>query len=190
MSTKIDTKGQLVVRATELIAGTSKHLTNATNIALLGSSFTPAEVTTKLQSLVTLRNDVNTAKAATRAKVTLEAASRPALRTFLSAYVTFLKAAYGSTPDVLADFGIRPKVRVPLTVEAKAAATAKRAATRAARHTMGTNQKKVVKGDVAGVVVTPIHAPPPIAPTLVTPGPTMPTTPAPSGAVPVPKPAG
>jgi hypothetical protein len=33
---------------------------------------------------------------------------------------------------------------------------AKRAATRAARHTMGPKQKKAVKGDVTGVVVTPV----------------------------------
>jgi len=72
---------------------------------------------------------------------------------------------------VLADFGIQPpKVRVPLTVEAKAAAAAKRAATRAARHTMGSQQKKAVKGDVTGIVMTPITAAPPTV-----------TTPAPAG---------
>jgi hypothetical protein len=49
-------------------------------------------------------------------------------------------------------------VRTPLTVEAKAAAAAKRASTRAARHTLGTKQKKAIKGDVTGVLVTPITA--------------------------------
>ncbi len=87
----------------------------------------------------------------------------PALRTFMSALVTFIKAGYGGQPDVLADFGIQtPKARAPLTVEARAAASAKRAATRAARNTMGSKQKKGVKGTVVGVTVTPGTAPPPI----------------------------
>jgi hypothetical protein len=72
-----------------------------------------------------------------------------------------VKAAHGTSPEALAAFGLHPKARVPLTVEAQAAAIAKRAATRAARHTMGSRQKKAVKGDVTGVVVTPIFAPAP-----------------------------
>jgi hypothetical protein len=175
MATTIDSKGQVVVLANQLIAGTAKHLTSTTHIALLGSSFTAADVTAKLQSLVTLRSDVNAAKAATQAKIALETASMPALRTFMSAFVTFLKAAYGGSPDVLADFGIQPKPRAPLTVEAKAAAAAKRAATRAARHTMSPKQKKGIKGDVTGVLVTPVTATPPIAPKPATPATTTPT---------------
>ena len=113
----------------------------------------------------------------------------PALRTFMSAFVAYLKAAYGSSPDVLADFGISRKARTPLTVDAKAAAAAKRAATRAARHTMGTTQKKAVKGDVTGVTVTPITAPPPIVPKPTPPAPATPPTPAVSPAA-APKPTG
>src|SRR5207253_462392 len=67
-----------------------------------------------------------------------------------------VKAAHGSEPDVLADFGVHPKPRTPPTVEAKAAATAKRAATRAARHTMGARKKAGIKGDVIGVTVVPV----------------------------------
>jgi hypothetical protein len=46
----------------------------------------------------------------------------------------------------LADFGLNPKkARTPLTIEEKAAAAAKRKATRAARHTMGSKQKVVTQ---------------------------------------------
>ena len=169
-------KGQVVVFAKQLIAGNEKHLTSATQVALLGSSFTPAEITAKLQSLVDLRTDVDAAKASTKAKLAAETANMPALRTFMSAYVSYVKAAYGTSPDVLADFGINPKARAPLTVEAKAAAVAKRTATRAARHTMGTQQKKAIKGDVTGVLVTPITAAPPTVA-----APSSPTRPATSG---------
>ena len=131
----------MVTLTQQLIAGTAKHLTGTTQVQLVGSSFTPADITTKLQSIVTLQSDVDAAKAATKAKLTTQTANMPALRTFESAYVAYLKAAYKGSPDVLADFGIQPsKIRAPLTVQAKAAAAAKRAATRAARHTMGSQQ--------------------------------------------------
>ena len=157
-----------------MIAGTEKHLTSATPVPLLGGSFTPAQITTELQSLVTLRADVDASKASTTAKIASEATQMPALRAFMSAFESFLKGAFGSSPDVLADFGITRKSRAPLTVEAKAAAAAKRASTRAARHTMGSKQKLAVVGDVTGVVVTPVRAPAPTVPTRSSP--TVPAT--------------
>jgi hypothetical protein len=88
----------------------------------------------------------------------------------MSATTAYVKAAYGNSPDVLADFGIQTKARVPLTVDAKLTAAAKRAATRAARHTMGKRQKNAIKGDVTGVLVTPVTSTPtPTVPTPVSP---------------------
>jgi hypothetical protein len=107
---------------------------------------------------VTLRDDVDAAKAATRAKLAVEAAATPPVRTLMSALMTYVKAAYAGSPEALADFGISPKPPATPTVEAKAAAVAKRAATRAARHTMGKQQKKAIKGAVTGILVTPITA--------------------------------
>ena len=150
-------KSTMVARAEKLAAGAQKHFASATSLAVAGASFTPAQVQANLQSLVTLLTDVDTAKASTKAKLAAVKAQGPALRTFLSAFESFVRATVGSAPDVLADFGLAPKkVRAPLTVEQKAAAAAKRAATRAARGTKGSRQKKAVKGDVTGVVVTPV----------------------------------
>jgi hypothetical protein len=135
MATKSRNQGTVVALAQSLSAGVTKHLGNVTSMTLAGSSYTPSQVTTKLAEVVSLRSDVDAAKATTKAKLAAEKAAMPALRTFMSALVTYIKAGYGSQPDVLADFGIQtPKARAPLTVEAKAAASAKRAATRAAPH--------------------------------------------------------
>jgi hypothetical protein len=80
----------------------------------------------------------------------------PPLRSRMAAFVAFVKASFGPTPDVLADFGLKPKkAPTPLTIEQKAAAAAKRAATRAARRTMGAKQKKAVKGTITTIVSTP-----------------------------------
>ena len=163
MATRPDNKSQATVVAQQLIAGTGKHLSSTTQVNLAGSSFTPAELTAKLQSLVTLRTNVDAAKASTKEMLATEAAQMPALRTLMSAYVAYIKAAYVGSPGVLADFGISLKSRAPLTVDDKAAAVAKRAATRAARHTMGPQQKKGIKGAVKGVLVTPITDAAPVA---------------------------
>jgi hypothetical protein len=184
MGAKNNGKGQVVAFAKQLIAGADKHLAKTTQVAFAGGSFTPDQITSKLQAIVDLRTGVEAAKATTKAKIAVETADTPALRTFMRAFVSYVKVAYGTSPDVLADFGLNPKARAPLTVEAKAAAAAKRTATRAARHTMGTKQKKAIKGAVTGIVVTPITA---SSPTVTAPssptapatstGPTAPTAP-------------
>ena len=53
----------------------------------------------------------------------------------MSAFVAFVKATFGNSPDVLADFGLKPrKARTPLTIDQMAAAVreARRNARRAA----------------------------------------------------------
>jgi septal ring factor EnvC (AmiA/AmiB activator) len=165
MATSTRNKGTAAALAQQLISGTKKHLAKVTQIPLAGSTYTPEQITNQLQQIVDLRADVDTAKATTKAKVTAEQSSLPSLRSFMKTYKTYLKAAYASTPDVLADFGLHAKEPTPLTAEAKTAAAAKRKATRAARHTMGSQQKKSVKGTVTGVVVTPIAPPPSVAAT-------------------------
>ena len=176
--------------AESLIAGIQKRLAGVTQVPLAGGVFTPAQMVDELQKLVTMRADVETARAETRARVEVERAGAPALRAFMSTVVQFVRAAFGSQADVLADFGLPPKkARAPLTVEQKAAATAKREATREARGTKSAKAKKGIKGTVTGVVVTPIVAEPakPAAPASAAPsaaprtgaatgGPTPPTT--------------
>jgi hypothetical protein len=174
MATKVQGKGTAVALAEKLIAGTNKHLAITTQVMLVGGSFTPPQITAQLQALVKLRSDVEAAKASAKARLAVEKADMPALRIFMDAMVTFVKAAFGTAPDVLADFGLHPKARAPLTVEAKTAAAAKRKATRAARHTMGTIQRKSVKGAVTSIIVTPITAAQPI--TTVPSNPSAPAT--------------
>ena len=166
-------KSQEVALAKQLIAGTAKHLPGT--VVLGGSSYTPAEITAKLQSLIDLRADVDAAKATTKTKLTAEAAVAPSVRALMGALATYVKVTHGSSADVLADFGIHPKARAPVTVETKAVALAKRKATRSARHTMGPRQREEIQGDVTGVVLTPIVSAP------VTPAPSSPSVPAPSG---------
>jgi hypothetical protein len=150
----------LVTRAQHLLAGTKKHFANAGTLSFASASLTPAQIEASLQALVDLRQGVEAAKAATQAKINDEATQAPPLLRQLTAYAAFVKVTFANSPDVLADFGLKPnKARTPLTVEQRTVAVARGKATRTARHTMGTQQKKSVKGTVnVAVVVTPATA--------------------------------
>jgi hypothetical protein len=162
----------VVASAQQLIAGTAKHLGTGTQVTFLGGSYTAADLTTRLQQVVGAQSDVDTAKAATKVKLAARKTVMASARPFMGAYRTYIKAIYGNQPDVLADFGVNPKARTPQTVAVKAAAAAKRAATRTARGTKGTAQKKAIKGDVTGITITPTTASTPVAP-AVTSSPTV-----------------
>jgi hypothetical protein len=142
--------------AGKLVTGIGKRFANVGQLTLAGRTFTPAQVTDKLERLVTLRANVNAAKAALRVAVAAEAAEAPSLRDFMVLFVALVMATFAGLADVLLDFGLAPKkVAAPRTAEQTAAANAKREATRAARKVMGSRQRKAVKGDVTGVIITP-----------------------------------
>jgi hypothetical protein len=170
------TKTSKTTRATQLLAGFQKHLANVGNLTLASVVYTPAQITTALGLLVTLIAAVDTAKAATKAKLTAYEAQAPALLSLMAALVSYVKLSFSESPDVLADFGLPPKtVKAPLTTEQQAVAVAKRKATREARGTTSKKAKMSVKGNVVDVVVTPITAGPPVAAPSATP-----STPAPA----------
>jgi hypothetical protein len=158
-----------VALATQLVAGTKQHFSTASSLTFGNGTFTPAQVEAFLQTLIDLRTAVDDAKSATKAKIVAEAAQAPSLRSQMAAFVTYVKATFGNSPDALADFGLKPKkARAPLTIGQQAAAAAKRAATRAARHTMGSKAKQKVKGTITTIVTPPTApAPAPVVPSPV-----------------------
>jgi hypothetical protein len=169
-------KNKKAALATKLIAGAKKRFTNGSQkLPLGGVERTVDEVTTLLQSFVDNRVAVETAKAATSAKVAVEDAQAPSLLAVMTAFVAFVRLTFGKQADALADFGLAPpKARVPMTAEQKAVAAAKRVATRAARGTTSKKAKKTVKGNVtAKLVVTP-GTPPATSPPVAPPAPVAP----------------
>jgi len=127
-----------------------------------GQSYTPSALVALLQSLGDALAKSSAAESTWHDTLQQERTMRSQVSPVLAAYASWLLATYGSSPAILAEFGLAPrKKRAPLDSTQRAAAVAKGAATRAARHTMGSQQKKAVKGHVTGVVVTPITAPSP-----------------------------
>ena len=135
----------------QLITGSQKHNLNGNQpFPVGGANLTQAQAAQSLQDVVDTLQGVETAKAALKAKQDAARAQQVSQDTFVNAYETIIKGMLGNSADVLADFGLAPrKARKQPSAEEKAVAAAKRNATREARHTMGKNQKKTVKGAVA-----------------------------------------
>ena len=157
----------LVTHVTKMIAGTKKRYpTGSTVLSFGNTTHTVDDVTSSLQTLVTNRSNVEAADNAQKVAIEAERAALPALMALLAAYTKYVRATFGTSADVLADFDLTPpKVPAPKTAEEKAVTAAKAAATRAARGTTSAKQKKSVKGNVtAKLVVTPATPAPAAAP--------------------------
>jgi hypothetical protein len=160
-----DTKSTLAVLAANLAAGAQKRFPSGSSLSVGGVTLTLADIIAKLTGFAQMRTDVETARAALQAKIAAENAQTTIMRAFISALVKIVRGSFGNQPDVLADFGLEPtKAATPLTVEQKAAAAAKREATRKARGTTSKKAKLKITGNVTGVTVTPVTTAPPTAP--------------------------
>jgi hypothetical protein len=110
-----------------------------------------------LQSLADAIAGADTAHASTKDAVARLRAARATVGPVMLAFRRQLLTMFNTAAEKLADFGLQPsKARAPLTSEKKAAAALKRKATRTARGTVGKKKKLAIKGDVTGVVVTPV----------------------------------
>ena len=139
-----------------LIAGTQKHLPSG-SLTLAGSPFTAQALIQELQSLVDALTATDKSKADWQTAVKNANDTKTKVLPTLESYRAWVVATYGKDPSTLADYGVSPrKVPAPLTAEQKTQAAVKRAATRKARMVMGNVQKKAVKGNVTGIVVTPV----------------------------------
>ena len=137
-----------------LIAGTQKHPPSGP-LTLGGQPFTAQSLVQVLQDMGSALSAVDTAKASWKDALKNLDDVKAKVDPTLGAYRSWVLATYGNAPATLADFGLTPpKARTPMTVEQKAAAGAKREATRAARHTLGPKQKKLIKGTVAATPPT------------------------------------
>jgi hypothetical protein len=154
-------KNRTVDQVRAFLAGIKKHYPDGTQtVSVGGAPYTVTALTQLMQSFVDNRDAVESAKAATRAKIDTERTSAPSKLAVIRGFESAVRVAFGASADVLADFGLSPpRARSQPTAEAKAVAAAKRQATRQARHTMGKNQKKGIKGAInASLVVTPLSS--------------------------------
>jgi len=144
-----------------LSTGLQLHLPNGT-FTIGSAPYTTASLITLLKSLIDAITAVNSAEATAKDAVAKLNALKVSAVPVLLALRRILVAMYSGTTQTLTDFGITPpKAHAPLTAAQLAARAAKAKATRAARGTTSKKQKAAVKGNVTGVVVTPVTTPSP-----------------------------
>jgi hypothetical protein len=156
-----------------LIAGIAKRLSTTTQVAFGGSTYTPTQLTQLFQSLVDLYDSVTAAKATYDAKLQAAAAQEVPLVEIVKGFRAYLQLNYGKQPDVLSDFGQKPrKAPATPTPAQKVKAVDLRLATRELRHTTGSKKKLQIKAVVAQPATSGTASPAPAIASL--PSPTKP----------------
>jgi hypothetical protein len=164
-----------ITGAQAMVVGIQKHLATLASFSVGSQVLGPADVVKIYQDRVSTAQAAETAHAALAAAVKVDRDKRAQTASVTTAFKRIVQGMFAESPDTLADFGLKPLKVGTRTVATKAGAVAKTAATRKARHTMGSKQKEAVTGNVTGVVVTPVTEPAPTSGPV--PAPTAPAKP-------------
>jgi hypothetical protein len=140
----------------KMIAGIGKNLAAMATFTLNGQIYTLAQLLAVYQADSAAIDATDTARATWMQKVADERAIHAITALVTRALRRFLLGYYGEEAvAILGDFGLTaPKSTVTTNVATKALAAAKSKATREARGTAGSVQKRATKGNVTSVVVT------------------------------------
>lgn len=147
------------------LVGIDKYLKATTNVTILGTSYTPVQLKAVLQADLDAAAVAQTARATWQVAVEAERGTHAKAHGVLLGLKSLLVMQYGTkAADVLADFGFAPPKQTKKDPATQVAAAAKSLATRKARNTLGTQQKKAIKGTVASA---PATTPAPVTPAPV-----------------------
>jgi hypothetical protein len=172
MSTKVRiNRSQSQAADASLSTGLAKHEPTLASFTIAGATVKTTDIVTTLQTRQNSAKTVESTRAIWQAAVAADRSLRAQSNATVSGVKQVLHVMFAGSPDTLADFGLTP--RKPHVVKVAAAARAK--ATRAARHTMGVQQKAGIKGALDGVnLVVTAQAPAPSASPSVSATPTAP----------------
>ncbi len=117
-----------------------------TSFSILGTTYSRAEIISKLKALLVIFVAVSTTHDAYRAAVATKRAASTSGRVFVEAVIAFLKLTLGpNAQTALSGLGIAPpKVRKAASAETKAIAKAKATVTRKARGIMSKKQRSTI----------------------------------------------
>jgi hypothetical protein len=140
----------------QMLAGAQKDLPATSTVDVNGQELKQSDIVAKLQGWIQLYERKDAAKAAAGTAVQALKAIEAEVTGFKVAFAQALKQVLGKSSPLLVDFGLNVTQRKVPTPETRTLAHAKSLATRAARKTLGSQQKKAVKGPgVTSVTVSP-----------------------------------
>jgi hypothetical protein len=149
MGNKNAKRGDRLAGFQGMIDGTKQFLSKYQSLAIGSEELTPAQMLAIFEELLTSGKSVVTATDAKTTAVKADRELRGKYADFINAFKRIVIGMYAKSPDTLGVFALKPPKKGTRTVQAKAAAAEKVVATRKARHTMGSQQKKDIKGVVA-----------------------------------------
>jgi len=109
------------------------------------TTYTPAQFVTKLKAALAPLQAVPDARSGLKTAIANRLTALPDVIALLAGFNAILPQYLPAGADVTTFGGKAKKVRKPQTAEEKTASNVQRAATRAARHIMGKNQRKAIK---------------------------------------------
>jgi len=131
----------------QLVAGTQKNLPATSTVDVNGQELKQTDIVAQFQSWIELYQQVDATNAPYRNAVKALLAATPAIRKYIGSYRQALRQVFGKGSPLLADFGMSTTQPRTPTTATHVLATAKAAATRKARNTLGKQQRKAVKAD-------------------------------------------
>jgi hypothetical protein len=130
-----------------LVQGVKKHWMNQGNFEIAGVKYTPSDLVDGLESLIRQHDRTARAYSAWREEVKRERRLEKDLGPLVRGVQNQVLSYYGvEATKKLGDFGMKYTKRGPKTLASKRQMVAEARATRAERHTMGSRQRKRVKG--------------------------------------------
>jgi hypothetical protein len=147
----------IVDDCTTRIAGIHRYLDPNADIPVAGKLAKPAEFAAVFQADVDQRRLVDTLQAQVKSALAVRETKDAERHVYDVALKAYVSQRFGVDSTEAHDLGYPPPKPKTKTAETKAAAAKKSEATRAARHTLGSQQKALLKG-TAEVAVTPEQA--------------------------------
>jgi hypothetical protein len=135
-------------RDAKIVSGIAKRLLGIPSVSLLGTAFTPAGLTSLFQDEVASLGHIASLRAQLKDAVQAQRVRARQTAAFVRALKYFLVNTFGASSAVLGDFGFPFDRTAKTTPATKVLAAEKVRATRKARGTMGSRQKKAIKGAV------------------------------------------
>jgi hypothetical protein len=130
-------KALAVQNAQKLQQGLKKHFAKVKAITFSGEDHKPADISDTLQTVIDAAADTETKRAAYHAAVSTHTKAAATAQPLVLGLTSYVYLTYGTSNEVLADFGLPPRKKRKPTVETLAGAHKKAAATREARGTKG-----------------------------------------------------
>jgi len=154
MSTKPNSRLVQVHIDQKMAAATAKFLGHFASLPVGSQVMTPNQLVQLFTDRAAAAQAVQAATAARAAAVVANREKRALTGPTASAFRRIVQGMFAHSPDTLAEFGLSPLKAPKKSAATKAEAAVKNVATRKARHTMGANQKKAVKGTGAPAPAT------------------------------------